>query len=126
MIASSPPIIPSTDPIPVVELPPAKSPTTEKITMTVPHVGYWLNRKLMTTALTNTRIPERINITAEICALAMARPKLVDRTLFPTKLLNAAPEAVYFMIPLVEALANPPMNVNIPASSEIAYAGTLS
>ena len=107
-------------------MPPAKSPTTEKITMIVPQVGYWLNRKLMTTALTNTRIPERINITAEIRALAMARPKLVDRTLFPTKLLNAAPEAVYFMIPLVEALANPPMNVNIPASSEIAYAGTLS
>jgi hypothetical protein len=41
-------------------------------------------------------------------------------------LLNAAPEAVYLMIPLVEALANPPMNVNIPARSEIAYAGTRS
>src|SRR2546426_10580829 len=81
--------------------------------MTVPHVGYWLNRKLITTALTSTRMPERINITAEIRALAMARPKLVDRTLFPTKLLKAAPEAVYLMIPLVEALANPPMKVNI-------------
>jgi hypothetical protein len=88
--------------------------------MIVPHVGYWLNRKLITTALTSTRMPERINMTAEIRGLAMARPKLVDRTLFPTKLLKAAPEAVYLMIPLVEAFAKPPMNVNIPASSEIA------
>ena len=120
MIANSPPIIPSTDPIPVRELPPAKSPTTEKITMMVPHVGYWLKRKLITTALTSTRMPERINMTAEICALARARPKLVDRTLFPTKLLNAAPEAVYLMTPVVDALAIPPMKVSIPASSEIA------
>ena len=85
MIASRPPIIPSTDPIPVRELPPAKSPTTEEITMMVPHVGYWLNRKLITTALTSTRIPERINITAEMLALAVASPKLVDRTLLLTK-----------------------------------------
>jgi len=104
----------------VRELPPANSPITEKITMIVPHVGYWWNLKLITTALTNTSIPERINITAEIRALAMARPKLVDRTLFPTKLLKAAPEAMYLMIPLVDALANPPMKVSIPASSEIA------
>ena len=120
MIANSPPIIPSTDPIPVRELPPAKSPTTEKITMMVPHVAYWLNRKLITTALTSTRMPERTNMNAEICALARARPKLVDRTLFPTKLLNAAPEAVYLMTPVVDALAIPPMKVSIPASSEIA------
>jgi len=126
VIASSPPIIPSTDPIPVREFPPAKNPTMEKITMTVPHVGYWLNRKLITTALTSTRMPERINMTAEARALAMARPKLVGRTLFPTKLLKAAPEAVYLIIPLVDALANPPMKVSIPASSEIAYAGTRS
>jgi len=104
----------------VRELPPAKRPTTEKITMMVPHVGYWLNRKLITTALTSTRMPERISMTAEIRALAMAKPKLVDRTLFPTKLLKAAPEAVYLMIPVVEALANPPIKVSIPASSEIA------
>ena len=120
MIAKSPPIMPSIDPTPVRELPPAKSPTTEKTTMIVPHVGYWWNLKLITTALTNMRIPERINMTAEIRALAMARPKLVDRMLFPTKLLKVAPEAVYLIIPLVEALANPPMKVSIPASSEIA------
>ncbi len=65
-------------------------------------------------------IPERINTTAETRAPASAKPKLVDRTLFPTKLLKVAPEAVYLMRPLVEALAIPPMNVNIPASSEIA------
>ena len=59
-------------------------------------------------------------MTAEILALARARPKLVDRTLFPTKLLKVAPEAVYLIIPAVDALASPPMNVNIPASSEIA------
>jgi len=110
----------------VRKLPPAKSPTTEKITMMVPHVGNWWNRKLITTALTNTRMPERINMTAEIRALARARPKLVDRTLFPTKLLKVAPEAVYLMIPVVDALASPPMNVSIPESREIAYAGTLS
>ena len=88
--------------------------------MIVPQAGYWWDRKLITTALTRTSIPERINTTAEILALETARPKLVARTLFPTKLLKAAPEAVYLMIPVVEALANPPMNVNIPASSEIA------
>jgi hypothetical protein len=104
----------------VRELPPAKSPTTEKITMMVPQVGYWLKRKLITTALTSTRMPERISMTAEIRALAMAKPKLVDPTLFPTKLLKAAPEAVYLMIPVVDALANPPIKVSIPASSEIA------
>lgn len=120
MIANSPPIIPRTDPIPVRRLPPAKSPTTEKTTMMVPQVGYWWNLKLITTALTNTSMPERINMTAEIRALAKARPKLVDRTLLPTKLLKVAPEAVYLMIPVVEALANPPMKVNIPASNEIA------
>jgi len=59
-------------------------------------------------------------MTAEIRALARPRPKFVDRTLFPTKLLKEAPEAVYLMIPVVEALANPPMKVNIPASREIA------
>ncbi len=83
-------------------------------------------RKLITTALTKTRIPERISMTAEIRALVRTRPKLVDRTLFPTKLLKVAPDAVYLMIPVVEALANPPMKVNIPASSEIAYAGARS
>jgi hypothetical protein len=31
-----------------------------------------------------------------------------------------APEAVYLMIPVVAALASPPMKVSIPASSEIA------
>jgi len=120
VIAKNPPIIPSTDPTPVRKLPSANSPRTEKITMMVPQVGYWWNLKLITTALTNTRIPDKTKITAEIRALAKARPKLVDRTLFPTKLLKVAPEAVYFMIPVVEALANPPMKVNIPASSEIA------
>jgi hypothetical protein len=65
-------------------------------------------------------MPERIKMTAEICALARARPKLVDLTLFPTKLLKAAPEAVYLITPVVEALAIPPMKVRIPASSEIA------
>ena len=74
----------------------------------------------MTTALNNTRIPEKISRTAETRALARTIPKLVDRTLFPTKLLKVAPEAVYLMRPLVEALATPPMKVNIPASSEIA------
>jgi hypothetical protein len=59
-------------------------------------------------------------MTAEIRAFASAKPKLVERTLFPTKLLKVAPEAVYLIIPLVDALASPPMNVNIPASSEIA------
>jgi len=34
--------------------------------------------------------------------------------------LKVAPEAVYLIIPLVEALANPPMKVSIPASSDIA------
>lgn len=126
MIASSPPIIPRTEPTPVRKLPPAKSPVTENTIMIVPQAGYWWDRKLITTALTRTRIPERINMTAEILALETARPKLVDRTLFPTKLLNAAPEAVYLMMPVVEAFANPPMNVNIPASRETAYAGTRS
>ena len=86
----------------------------------VPHAAYWCDRKLITTALTRTRIPDSINMTAEIFALDTARPKLVDLTLLPTKLLNVAPEAVYLIIPLVEAFANPPMKVNIPASSEIA------
>ena len=88
--------------------------------MIVPHVGYWWDLKLITTALTNTRTPDRIRRTADIRALATARPKLLDRTLFPTKLLNVAPEAVYLIMPLVEAFANPPMKVNIPASNEIA------
>jgi len=88
--------------------------------MIVPHAGYWWDLKLITTALTNTRTPQRISRTADIRALATARPKLLDLTLFPTKLLKVAPEAVYLIIPLVEALANPPMNVNIPASSDIA------
>ena len=86
----------------------------------VPQAGYWWDRKLITTALTRTSIPERINMTAEILALETAKPKLVARTLLPTKALKAAPEAVYLTIPVVEAFANPPMNVNIPASSEIA------
>jgi hypothetical protein len=90
------------------------------MTMIVPHVGYWWDLKLITTALTNMRTPERISRTADSRALATARPKLLDRTLFPTKLLKVAPEAVYFMMPLVEAFANPPMKVKIPASSEIA------
>ncbi len=88
--------------------------------MMVPHAAYWCDLKLITTALTKTSIPDRISMTAEIFALDTARPKLVDRTLFPTKLLKVAPEAVYLMIPLVEAFASPPMKVNIPASSEIA------
>jgi len=103
-----------------MKLPPAKSPATENTRMTVPHAGYWWDLKLITTALTKTSIPDRISMTAEIFALDIARPKLVERTLFPTKLLKVAPEAVYLMIPLVEAFANPPMKVNIPASSEIA------
>ena len=107
-------------------MPPAKSPTTENTRMIVPHAEYWWDRKLITTALTKTRIPERINTTAETRALHRAKPKLVDRTLFPMKLLKVAPEAVYLIIPLVDALANPPMKVNIPASSEIAYAGARS
>jgi hypothetical protein len=101
-------------------LPPAKRPTTEKMTMIVPHVEYWWDLKLITTALTNTRTPETISRTADTRALATARPKLLDRTLFPTKLLKVAPEAVYLIMPLIEAFANPPMKVNIPASSEIA------
>ena len=101
-------------------MPPAKSPTTENTRMIVPHAANWWDRKLITTALTRTRIPDRINMTAEIFALDKARPKLVDLTLLPTKLLNVAPEAVYLMIPLVEAFANPPMKVNIPASNEMA------
>jgi len=92
--------------------------------MIVPHAEYWWDRKLIATALTKTRIPESIRITAETRALASANPKLVNRTLSPTKLLT--PEAVYLIIPVVDALANPPMNVNIPARSEIAYAGTRS
>lgn len=120
VIANSPPIIPRTDPIPVTTLPPAKSPTTENTTMIVPHAGYWWDLKLMTTALTNTRTPERISRTADIRALATAKPKLLDLTLFPTKLLKVAPEAVYLIIPLVEAFANPPIKVSIPASNEIA------
>jgi len=88
--------------------------------MIVPHAEYWWDLKLITTALTKTSIPDRIRMAAEIFALDTTRPKLVDRTLFPTKLLKVAPEAVYLIIPLVEAFANPPMNVSIPASSEIA------
>jgi hypothetical protein len=88
--------------------------------MTVPQAGYCWDRKLITTALTRTSIPERINMTAEILALDTARPKLVARTLFPTKVLKAAPDAVYLMMPVVEAFASPPMKVSIPASSEIA------
>jgi hypothetical protein len=79
----------------------------------------------MTTALTNTRIPETISKSADILALAIARLKLLERTLFPTKLLKVVAEA-YLMRPVVEALATPPMKVNIPASSEIAYAGARS
>ena len=88
--------------------------------MIVPHIGYWWDLKLITTALTNTRTPERMSRTADSRALATARPKLLERTLFPTKLLKLAPEAVYLIIPLVEAFANPPMKVNIPASNDIA------
>jgi hypothetical protein len=120
VIASSPPIIPRTDPTPVRKLPPARSPVTEKTIMIVPQAGYWWDRKLITTALTRTSIPERISMTEEILALDTARPKLVARTLFPTKVLKAAPDAVYLMMPVVEALASPPIKVSIPASSEIA------
>jgi hypothetical protein len=120
LIANSPPIIPRTDPTPVRKLPAAKSPTTEKTTMIVPQAENCWVRKLITTALTKTRIPETISKIAEIRALARAKPKFVDRTPFPTKLLKAAAEAVYLTIPLVEAFATPPMNVNIPASKEIA------
>ena len=102
------------------KLPAAKSPTTEKTTIIVPHAKNCWVRKLITTALTKTRIPDTISKIAEIRALAKAKPKLVDRTLFPTKLLKATPEAVYLIIPLVEAFATPPMNVNIPAIREMA------
>jgi len=88
--------------------------------MMVPHTEYSWDLKLITTALTKTSIPERISMTAETLALDTASPKLVERTLFPTKLLKVAAEAVYLMIPLVEAFANPPMKVKIPARSEIA------
>jgi hypothetical protein len=77
-------------------------------------------RKLITIALARTRIPEKINIMAETRALASAKPKFVDFTLFPTRLLNEAPEAVYLIRPVVEALTSPPNKVNMPASSEIA------
>ena len=47
-------------------------------------------------------------------------PKFVDLTLFPTMLLKVAPDAVYLMMPMVVALAKPPMKVRIPAKRQIA------
>lgn len=63
---------------------------------------------------------------AETLAPNTATPKFVDFTVFPIRLLKVAPEAVYLMSPIVVALASPPMKINIPARSEIAYAGALS